>query len=230
MTIGFPRDIYLKSSPYPLAYIEPKDGDYFDRSRDLDSGFALYPTRFTLYTDNEDFVIDDEDTFALYYEGPEDYLDVTYDIKVNAYDAEYGISEEATQSMKIVPLDQERIIPIQQPNYYFLPFPHLIAWFNDQYKGQYYLRMLGRVSKNCVFVTMQNNSSASELFLTRSEAEKVLDSTVSTWLSVANDVEYKAPAAPDYYVYMMVAIASGAALLVGNVGIIAYYKCKKSAE
>ena len=77
---------------------------------------------------------------------------------------------------------------------------------------------------------MQSNSSDSELFLTRSEAEKVLDSTVSTWLSVANDVEYKAPAAPDYYVYMMVAIASGAALLVVNLGTFAYYRCKKSTE
>ena len=90
--------------------------------------------------------------------------------------------------------------------------------------------MFGRVSKECAFVTIQKDSCNSDSFLTRNEAQEAFDTIYNTSLHrlyVANDVEYKALEAQDYFVYMIVAIALEAALLVILVGTITYIKCKK---
>ena len=70
-----------------------------------------------------------------------------------------------------------------------------------------------------IFATLQRNSSTNDTFMTRNEAEDVMK---NSGLSVTDDVDYKAP---NYFIYMIIAISCGAGLLVVLVGTIIYGKC-----
>ena len=208
LTIGFPNFVFLNALPYPIYFMEASDAD-------------RKPTNQLSFTvDNQYFYVDQADK-GLYYHGPNDYLDTKVDMKITVHD---GLFQDDLE-LELIPLDQDKIIPLKLKSNYN---QNLINNLNDQYKTHHF-RLLSDLNNGYIYITIQtitNYKITQDSFLTRFEAEKLLEN--SDTVEITDEIEVEVPDTTDsssaYMPVAIVFIVLFCLLLAGNVSLLVYFR------
>ena len=214
LTIGFPNFVYLKSLPYPITYLEVTDAD----RKPTDS--------LTFGVDIEHFYVD-QATKGLYYTGPNEYLEDKVTMNVTVSD---GIFTDDLD-LQIIPLDQDKVIPLKL-KCVNCANQALINQLNDQYKDHHF-RLLSVLNNDYIFVTIQklsNDRTNQDEFLSKSQAEELLENVDSDSVEVTDNIEVEVPDTSDSGAYMPVAIVFivlFCLILGGNIGLLVYFKYQR---